>query len=117
MFGVDQPANVKLTPSILRDPQRYIEAEFGTSERLVDFVVHGGSGSSAAEIAEAISYGVVKMNIDTDLRWGFWDGVHADEADHHGYLQGQIGNPDGNDQPNKKQSDPASGCVPVRSPS
>ena len=72
----------------------------------VDFVFHGGSGSTAGEIAEAISYGVVKMNIDTDLQWAFWDGIRGYEADKHDYLQGQIGNPDGPDKPNKKQYDP-----------
>jgi fructose-bisphosphate aldolase class II len=106
VHGVYKPGNVKLTPSILRDSQEHIQAKYGTGDRPVDFVFHGGSGSSAAEIAEAISYGVVKMNIDTDLQWAFWDGVRAYEADHHGYLQGQIGNPDGADKPNKKQYDP-----------
>lgn len=106
VHGVYKPGNVKLKPSILRDSQEHIQQRFGTGERPVDFVFHGGSGSSPAEIAEAISYGVVKMNIDTDLQWAFWDGVRAYEADHHDYLQGQIGNPKGDDQPNKKQYDP-----------
>ena len=72
----------------------------------VNFVFHGGSGSTAAEIEEAISYGVIKMNIDTDLQWAFWDGVRGYEADRHDYLQGQLGNPDGPDAPNKKHYDP-----------
>jgi fructose-bisphosphate aldolase, class II len=106
VHGVYKPGNVKLKPSILRDSQEYIQAEFGTGDRPVDFVFHGGSGSSPAEIAEAISYGVVKMNIDTDLQWAFWDGVREYEAERHDYLQGQIGNPEGEDRPNKKQYDP-----------
>jgi fructose-bisphosphate aldolase class II len=106
VHGVYKPGNVKLKPSILRDSQEYIQAKFGTGDRPVDFVFHGGSGSSAAEIAEAIGYGVVKMNIDTDLQWAFWDGIRAFEADKHGYLQGQIGNPEGDDKPNKKFYDP-----------
>ena len=106
VHGVYKPGNVKLTPTILRDSQKYIQDKFGTGERPVDFVFHGGSGSSADEIAEAISYGVVKMNIDTDLQWAFWDGVRGYEAAKHDYLQGQIGNPEGEDRPNKKQYDP-----------
>jgi fructose-bisphosphate aldolase class II len=106
VHGVYKPGNVKLKPSILRDSQRHIEATFGTDERPVDFVFHGGSGSSPGEIAEAISYGVVKMNIDTDLQWAFWDGIRRYELDKHDFLQGQIGNPDGADKPNKKQYDP-----------
>ncbi len=108
VHGVYKPGNVKLTPKILRDSQSHIEEKFATGPKPVDFVFHGGSGSSPAEIAEAISYGVVKMNIDTDLQWAFWDGVRGYEADHRDYLQGQIGNPDGEDKPNKKQYDPRS---------
>lgn len=106
VHGVYKPGNVKLKPSILRDSQEHIRSKFETGPLPVDFVFHGGSGSSAAEIEEAISYGVVKMNIDTDLQWAFWDGVRGYEAANHGYLQGQIGNPDGDDKPNKKQYDP-----------
>lgn len=107
VHGVYKPGNVKLTPSILADAQAHIHATLGTDdERPVDFVFHGGSGSSAAEIAEAISYGVVKMNIDTDLQWAMWDGIRAYEAEKHDYLQAQIGNPEGEDQPNKKSYDP-----------
>jgi len=106
VHGVYQPGNVKLRPSILDDSQRYIAQKFSTGPLPVDFVFHGGSGSSADEISEAISYGVVKMNIDTDLQWAFWDGVRGYEADKHDYLQGQIGNPEGPAKPNKKQYDP-----------
>ncbi len=106
VHGVYKPGNVKLTPTILRDSQAHIQEKFGTGPNPVDFVFHGGSGSSAAEIAEAISYGVVKMNIDTDLQWAFWDGVRNYEAEKRDYLQGQIGNPEGPDKPNKKSYDP-----------
>ncbi len=106
VHGVYKPGNVVLTPSILNDSQVYIADKFGTEAKPVNFVFHGGSGSTAAEIEEAISYGVIKMNIDTDLQWAFWDGIRAFEADKHDYLQGQIGNPDGDDKPNKKTYDP-----------
>ena len=106
VHGVYKPGNVKLKPTILRDSQEYIQAKLGTGEQPVDFVFHGGSGSSPAEIAEAISYGVIKMNIDTDLQWAFWDGIRDYDAEKHDYLQGQIGNPDGPDKPNKKYYDP-----------
>ena len=107
VHGVYKPGNVVLTPSILKDSQAHVAEKFSTdSDRPVNFVFHGGSGSTAAEIAEAISYGVIKMNIDTDLQWAFWDGVRQYEVEKRGYLQGQIGNPDGDDKPNKKQYDP-----------
>lgn len=106
VHGVYKPGNVVLTPSILGDSQRHIEEKHATGPQPVSFVFHGGSGSSAAEIAEAISYGVVKMNIDTDLQWAFWDGIRAYEAENHDYLQAQIGNPEGSDKPNKKKYDP-----------
>ncbi|CAN5462062.1 class II fructose-bisphosphate aldolase [soil metagenome] len=106
VHGVYKPGNVRLKPSILRDSQEYVAEKFGTGDRPLDFVFHGGSGSSPAEISEAIGYGVIKMNIDTDLQWAFWDGVRGYEADKHDYLQGQIGNPEGDDKPNKKQYDP-----------
>ncbi len=107
VHGVYKPGNVKLTPTILRDAQQHIAERFSTpSSKPVNFVFHGGSGSTAAEIEEAISYGVVKMNIDTDLQWAFWDGVRGYDADNHDYLQGQLGNPDGADAPNKKYYDP-----------
>ncbi len=106
VHGVYKPGNVKLTPTILRDSQIHVQEKFDTADKPVNFVFHGGSGSSAAEIAEAISYGVVKMNIDTDLQWAFWDGVRGYEADHHDHLQGQIGNPNDPEAPNKKKYDP-----------
>lgn len=106
VHGVYKPGNVVLTPSILDNSQKYIQKEFGTDEKPVDFVFHGGSGSLLSEIREAISYGVVKMNIDTDTQWAFWDGVRSYEAKYHDYLQGQIGNPEGEDKPNKNYYDP-----------
>lgn len=107
VHGVYKPGNVKLEPVILKNSQEYIRKKFGVAaEKPVDFVFHGGSGSSPAEIAEAISYGAIKMNIDTDMQWAFWDGVRKFYQDHEGYLQGQIGNPEGADSPNKKYYDP-----------
>ncbi len=106
VHGVYKPGNVKLKPTILKDSQDYIEKTFGTGPRPVNFVFHGGSGSTREEIREAVSYGAIKMNIDTDVQWAFWDGIRAYEAKNHDYLQGQIGNPKGPDAPNKKQYDP-----------
>ena len=107
VHGVYKPGNVKLTPTILRDAQAHVHEKHSTeNDKPINFVFHGGSGSTAAEIEEAISYGVIKMNIDTDLQWAFWDGVRGYEADKHDYLQGQLGNPDGPDSPNKKNYDP-----------
>jgi fructose-bisphosphate aldolase class II len=106
VHGVYKPGNVKLTPKILDNSQKYIQKKHNTEEKPVNFVFHGGSGSSAAEIEEAIGYGVIKMNIDTDTQWAYWDGVRAFEAANHDYLQGQIGNPEGADKPNKKFYDP-----------
>ncbi len=106
VHGVYKPGNVKLKPSILDASQQHIQERFGTGDRPVDFVFHGGSGSSPSEIAEAIGYGVVKMNIDTDLQWAMWDGIRGFESANHDYLQGQIGNPEGDDKPNKKFYDP-----------
>lgn len=107
VHGVYKPGNVKLTPKILDNSQKYIVEKLGLDEKLpVDFVFHGGSGSTHEEIREAIGYGVVKMNIDTDTQWAYWDGVRAFEAANHDYLQGQIGNPEGEDKPNKKFYDP-----------
>lgn len=109
VHGVYKPGNVKLSPKILRDSQEYIRRERNLeAEKPVDFVFHGGSGSSPEEIAEAISYGAIKMNIDTDMQWAFWDGVREYEASYRDYLQGQIGNPEGSDVPNKKYYDPRS---------
>lgn len=106
VHGVYKPGNVKLTPKILKNSQEYISKKFNLSEKPVNFVFHGGSGSTHEEIREAVSYGVIKMNIDTDTQWAFWNGVREFEAKNHDYLQGQIGNPDGDDQPNKKFYDP-----------
>ena len=106
VHGVYKPGNVKLTPKILNNSQIYIQEKFKTAEKPVNFVFHGGSGSSVEEIREAISYGVIKMNIDTDTQWAFWDGVRQYYEDNKAYLQGQIGNPEGEDKPNKKKYDP-----------
>jgi fructose-bisphosphate aldolase, class II len=106
VHGVYKPGNVKLTPKILLNSQNYIQKKFKTAEKPVNFVFHGGSGSSREEIREAISYGVIKMNIDTDTQWAFWDGIRVYEQKNRDYLQGQIGNPDGPDKPNKKKYDP-----------
>ena len=106
VHGVYKPGNVELRPVILHNSQVYIQEKYNTAEKPIDFVFHGGSGSSPAEIAEALSYGAIKMNIDTDLQWAFWDGVREYEASNHDYLQGQIGNPEGDDVPNKKFYDP-----------
>lgn len=106
VHGVYKPGNVKLTPKILNNSQKYIQDKYKTGPQPVYFVFHGGSGSSREEIREAISYGVIKMNIDTDTQWAFWDGIRKYEAANRGYLQGQIGNPEGDDKPNKKKYDP-----------
>ena len=106
VHGVYKPGNVKLQPMILKNSQEYIRDKYNTSEKPVNFVFHGGSGSSQEDIREAISYGVIKMNIDTDTQWAAWDGVRKYEAKNHDYLQGQIGNPEGEDKPNKKYYDP-----------
>ncbi|NJN93400.1 MAG: class II fructose-bisphosphate aldolase [Anaerolineales bacterium] len=106
VHGVYKPGNVKLQPVILHNSQKYVQEELGTAENPINFVFHGGSGSSVEEIREAISYGVVKMNLDTDLQWAFWDGIRDYYHQNEAYLQGQIGNPAGPDQPNKKYYDP-----------
>ncbi len=106
VHGVYKPGNVKLTPKILDNSQKYIEENLKTGPKPVNFVFHGGSGSTREEIREAIGYGVVKMNIDTDTQWAFWDGVRKYTADNFDYLQSQIGNPEGEDKPNKKKYDP-----------
>ena len=106
VHGVYKPGNVKLEPVILKNSQNYIQKKYNTGDNPVHFVFHGGSGSEPAKIEEAISYGVIKMNIDTDTQWATWDGVRKYEAKYHDYLQGQIGNPEGEDVPNKKYYDP-----------
>ena len=106
VHGVYKPGNVHLNPVILNNSQNYIQQKFNTAAKPVNFVFHGGSGSSRAEIREAISYGVIKMNIDTDTQWATWEGVMNFYKKYQGYLQGQIGNPEGDDKPNKKYYDP-----------
>ncbi|UMY65920.1 MULTISPECIES: class II fructose-bisphosphate aldolase [unclassified Flavobacterium] len=106
VHGVYKPGNVKLTPTILRDSQEYIQAKHQTGKNPVDFVFHGGSGSTVEEIREAISYGVIKMNIDTDLQFAFTEGIRDYMTKNIDYLRTQIGNPDGPDAPNKKHYDP-----------
>lgn len=107
VHGVYKPGNVKLTPTILRDSQKHVAEKFGTkTDKPLDFVFHGGSGSSEEQIQEAISYGVIKMNIDTDTQWATWKGVLDFYKANEGYLQNQLGNPEGADKPNKKFYDP-----------
>lgn len=107
VHGVYKPGNVKLQPVILKNSQDFIRQKYGLSEaKPVDFVFHGGSGSTREEIREALSYGAIKMNIDTDMQWAYWDGVKNYYEDKKGFLQAQIGNPDGDDKPNKKFYDP-----------
>ena len=106
VHGVYKPGNVKLEPVILKNSQEYIQKKFKTEANPVNFVFHGGSGSEPEKIKEAISYGVIKMNIDTDTQWAYWDGVKNYYKAKEAYLQGQIGNPDGDEKPNKKYYDP-----------
>ncbi|WP_207422677.1 class II fructose-bisphosphate aldolase [Desertivirga brevis] len=107
VHGVYKPGNVKLQPVILKNSQDYLKNELGLeAEKPINFVFHGGSGSSQEEIREAISYGAIKMNIDTDMQWAFWEGIHDYYEAKKDYLQGQIGNPEGPDSPNKKYYDP-----------
>lgn len=106
VHGVYKPGNVKLTPIILKNSQEYVREKFHLGHNPLHFVFHGGSGSLPEEIAEAIRYGVVKMNIDTDTQWAFWEGTLNFYKEKSGYLQGQIGNPEGDDKPNKKYYDP-----------
>ena len=106
VHGVYKPGNVVLSPEILKNSQEYIQKKLGTAERPVNFVFHGGSGSEPEKIQEAIRYGVVKMNLDTDTQWAFWNGVRKYYNDKKDYLQGQLGNPEGPDKPNKKFYDP-----------
>ena len=106
VHGVYKPGNVKLTPKILKNSQEFISKKFGVADNTVDFVFHGGSGSTIEEITEAIGYGVIKMNIDTDLQFAFTEGIRDYMVDNIDYLRTQIGNPDGSDVPNKKHYDP-----------
>ena len=106
VHGVYKPGNVQLRPEILHNSQQYIQQQFGTQANPVYFVFHGGSGSPQDQIREAIGYGAIKMNLDTDLQWAFWEGVHKFYQKNEAYLQGQLGNPEGADKPNKKYYDP-----------
>src|SRR6056300_360629 len=107
VHGVYAPGNVDLQPKILYNSQEYIKEKIGSDDdKPMKFVFHGGSGSSVEDIQYPIGAGVIKMNIDTDTQWAFWDGLRAYEAKYHDYLQGQIGNPEGDDKPNKKYYDP-----------
>ena len=106
VHGVYKPGNVKLTPSILDNSQKYVSEKFGVPAKTLDFVFHGGSGSTAQEIQDSVSYGVVKMNIDTDTQWACWEGILKYYKGKEAYLQGQLGNPEGTDSPNKKYYDP-----------
>ena len=106
VHGVYKPGNVKLTPKILKNSQKFISKKFGLGNNSVDFVFHGGSGSTKEEITEAIGYGVIKMNIDTDLQFAFTEGIRDYMFNNIAYLEKQIGNPEGLDSPNKKYYDP-----------
>jgi len=106
VHGVYKPGNVKLTPKILKNSQEYITKKYGVEHNHIDFVFHGGSGSTVEEIREGISYGVIKMNIDTDLQYAFMSGIRDYMGNKAEYLKAQIGNPDGDDVPNKKYYDP-----------
>ena len=106
VHGVYKPGNVKLTPKILKNSQEHISQKFNVEHNHIDFVFHGGSGSTVEEIREAIGYGVIKMNIDTDMQYAFMSGIRDYFKTNKDYLQSQIGNPEGNDMPNKKYYDP-----------
>lgn len=106
VHGVYKPGNVVLTPKILDNSQKFVQEKYGTSEKPINFVFHGGSGSSVEEIREAIDYGVIKMNIDTDLQFAYTEGIRDYMTESIEYLRAQIGNPDGEDKPNKKFYDP-----------
>ena len=106
VHGVYKPGNVKLTPKILLNSQKYVSEKYGLEHNSIDFVFHGGSGSTVEEIREGIDYGVIKMNIDTDLQYGFTTGIRDYFDKNSEYLKSQIGNPDGEDIPNKKYYDP-----------
>ena len=106
VHGVYSPGNVELRPEILKNSQDFIKEKYGTEDKPVFFVFHGGSGSPQSQIREAIGYGAIKMNIDTDLQWAFWEGVLQNYKQYEAFLQGQLGNPDGPTKPNKKHYDP-----------
>jgi fructose-bisphosphate aldolase class II len=107
VHGVYSPGNVELRPEILKNSQDFIKEKYGfTEDKPVFFVFHGGSGSPQHQIREAIGYGAIKMNLDTDLQWAFWEGILNNYKKSEGFLQAQLGNPEGADKPNKKYYDP-----------
>lgn len=106
VHGVYSPGNVELRPEILKNSQDYIKQHYNTGDKPLYFVFHGGSGSPQHQIREAIGYGAIKMNIDTDLQWAFWEGILNNYKKSEAFLQGQLGNPEGADKPNKKYYDP-----------
>jgi fructose-bisphosphate aldolase class II len=106
VHGVYKSGNVQLSPLILKNSQEYVTKKYGTADKPVFFVFHGGSGSLKSEIREAIDYGVIKMNIDTDMQWAYWEGIKNFYEEKKAYLQAQLGNPEGADAPNKKYYDP-----------
>ena len=106
VHGVYKPGNVELTPQILLNSQEYVSKKHGLTGKPIHFVFHGGSGSSREQIREAIGYGVVKMNLDTDMQWAYWDGVHEYYKENKDCLPGQLGTPEGEEKPNKKYYDP-----------
>jgi fructose-bisphosphate aldolase class II len=106
VHGVYKPGNVVLTPKILDNSQKYVQEKFGTADKPINFVFHGGSGSTLEEIREAIDYGVIKMNIDTDLQFAYMEGIRDYMVNNIEYLKSQIGNPEGEEKPNKKYYDP-----------
>ena len=106
VHGVYKPGNVKLSPIILHNSQEFVQKKYGTAVKPVNFVFHGGSGSLQSEIREAIDYGVIKMNIDTDMQWAMWEGIKNFYQEKEAYLQSQLGNPEGPEAPNKKYYDP-----------
>jgi fructose-bisphosphate aldolase class II len=106
VHGVYSPGNVELRPEILKNSQEYIEKKYNTAKKPVFYVFHGGSGSPKQQINETLGYGVIKMNIDTDMQWAFWEGVLGFYKSKEAYLQAQLGNPEGADKPNKKFYDP-----------
>ncbi len=113
-MGCTVPVMVELRPEILKNSQDYIQKTYKTGEKPVYFVFHGGSGSPQHQIREAIGYGAIKMNLDTDLQWAFWEGILLNYKKNEAYLQAQLGNPEGADKPNKKHYDPAFGYVKAK---
>jgi len=113
VHGVYKPGNVHLRPEILQNSQIYIQEKYKTEDKPVFFVFHGGSGSEVTKIQEAVGYGVVKMNVDTDIQWAYWDGAKSFIEKNQDYLQSQLGNPEGQNEPNKEYYDPRSWLRPA----